>query len=109
MRPHWDNMSYFPYPYSGPMPCGFDSETQDDRFPLPQPGQRQMPATGVTQIPTPRESQAPISGETQLPPLKDSQVPDLGESQMPHERDSAMLSHNQLAPNSPQDMLSDDD
>jgi hypothetical protein len=48
----------------------------------------------------------PLSGE--------SQVPDTRESQMPHEGDGAMLDPEQLAPNqlatdSPQDMISDDD
>jgi len=47
ISPHWANMPYFPYTYTGPTPCGFDSETQDDRFSLPQPGERQMSATGV--------------------------------------------------------------
>jgi hypothetical protein len=40
MSPHWANMPYFSYPYTGPTPCGPDSETQDDRFLLPQPGER---------------------------------------------------------------------
>jgi len=47
ISPHWANMPYFPYTYTGPTPCGSDSETHDDRFPLPQLGERQMPATGV--------------------------------------------------------------
>jgi hypothetical protein len=43
----------------------------------------------------------PISGE--------SQMPDLGGGQIPHEGDVAMLGPDQLAPDSPQDMFSDDD
>jgi hypothetical protein len=43
-----------------------------------------------------------------VPLLDDSQGPDLGESQMPHEGDFAMLCPDQLAPDSPQDMLSND-
>jgi hypothetical protein len=35
MGPH-GYAPYFPYPYIGPMSCGSDSETQDDRFPLLQ-------------------------------------------------------------------------
>jgi hypothetical protein len=36
-------------------------------------------------------------------------MPDMRESQMPHEGDVVMLSPDQLAPDSPQDMLSDND
>jgi hypothetical protein len=112
ISPHWANMLYFPYTYTGPTPCGSDRETQDDRFSLPQPGERQMPATGVRQMPTLGESQgselggsqAPISGETQVPLSGESHGSDLGESQMPHVGDFVML-----APDSPEDMLSDDD
>jgi hypothetical protein len=53
--PHWANMSYFPYTYTGPTPCGPDSETQDDRFRLSEPGEMQMPATGLRQMLTPAE------------------------------------------------------
>jgi hypothetical protein len=42
----------------------------------------------------------PVSGETQMP--------DLGGSQIPYEGDVAMLGPGQLAPYSPQDMVSDD-
>jgi hypothetical protein len=115
--PLWVNMSYTLYPWSGPASCESDSETQDDRFPLPQPKVRQMPAPresqmpapGESQMPAPGESQAPISGESQVPLSRESQEPDLGESQMPHEEDFAMLGPDQSPPHSPQDMLSDDD
>jgi len=50
-----------------------------------------------------------LSGESQVLLSGESQVPDMGESQMPHEGDVQMSDHDQLAPNSPQDMLSDDD
>jgi hypothetical protein len=43
----------------------------------------------------------PVSGE--------SQMPNLGGSQIPYEGDVAMLGPDQLAPDSPQDMVSDDD
>jgi hypothetical protein len=39
----------------------------------------------------------------------ESQMPDLRGSQIPHEGDVAMLAPDQLAPDSPQDMVSDDD
>jgi hypothetical protein len=68
-----------------------------------------MPASGESQGLVPRGSQAPISGESQVSLAGESQGPDLRESQMPHEGDFAMLGPDQLAPNSPQDMLSDDD
>jgi hypothetical protein len=42
ISPHWANMGYYPYPFTGTMPCGPDSETQDNRFPLSQPGKLQM-------------------------------------------------------------------
>jgi hypothetical protein len=45
--PHWANSVYYPYPFIGPTPCGPDSETQDDRFPLSQPREIQMPAAGL--------------------------------------------------------------
>lgn len=117
MSPHWANMLCFPYLYTGPTLCGSDSETQDDRFPLLQPGERQMPGMGLRQMPAtgesrgpvPEGSQAPISRESQVPLAGESQGPDLGESQMPHEGDFGMLGPDQLAPDSLQDMLSDDD
>jgi hypothetical protein len=73
-------MPYFPYTYIGPTPYGSDSETQDDRFPLPQLGERQMPAMGMRQMQTsgesqgsaPGGSQALFSGKTQVPLLEDS-------------------------------------
>jgi hypothetical protein len=124
MTPHWSHMMYFSHQYTRPAPCGFDSETQDDRFPLPQTAEIQMPATGLRQMlasgasqgPGPGESQVPLSGESQVPISGESQMPLSGESQMPnlgrqisHEGDVAMLGPDQLAPDSPQDMLSDDD
>jgi hypothetical protein len=27
ISPHWANMGYYPYPFTGPMSCGPDSET----------------------------------------------------------------------------------
>jgi hypothetical protein len=51
----------------------------------------------------------PLSGESHVPLSDESQVPNLGGSQMPHEGDVEILGPDQLAPNSPQDMLSDDD
>jgi hypothetical protein len=62
-------MAYTLYLWFGPTPCGSDSETQDDRFSLPQPKERQM-STRVRQMSAPG---------------------DLGESQMPYEGDLAML------------------
>jgi hypothetical protein len=140
MGPH-DYAPYFPYTYTGPMPCGSDSETQDDRFPLPQTGEMQMPAVGLGQMPAQAmmqgqimglrqrpasaasqglghgesqvplfgESQGPISGEIQVSLSGGSQMPDLGGSQILHEGDVAMLGTDQLTPDSPQDMFSDDD
>jgi hypothetical protein len=60
-------------------------------------------------MPLSGESQGPISGESQVPLSGESQMPDLGGSQTLHEGDIAMLGTDQLAPDSPQDMLSDDD
>jgi hypothetical protein len=80
IRPLWANMPYTPYPWSEPAPCGSNSETQDDRFPLLQPGERQMPATGVRQMPAPGRSQMPTLGESQAPISRESQVPLYGES-----------------------------
>jgi hypothetical protein len=76
---------------------------------MPATGLRQMPTPTVPQGLAPGESQVPLSGESQVPLSEESQVPDLGESQMPREGDVAMLGSDQLAPSSPQDMLSDDD
>jgi hypothetical protein len=50
MGPH-GYASYFLYTYTGPMPCGSDSETQDDKFPLPLTGETQMLAVGLGQMP----------------------------------------------------------
>jgi hypothetical protein len=121
MGPH-GYAPYFPYTYTAPMPCGSDSETQDDRFPLPQTGKMQMPAVGLGQMPAqaamqgqimglrqmpasaasqgpgPGESQVPLSGESQVPLFGESQMPDLGGSQIPHEGDVAMLGPDHLAP-----------
>jgi hypothetical protein len=140
MGPH-GYAPYFPYTYNEPMPCGSDSETQDDRFPLLQTGEMQMSAVGLGQMPAqaamqgqimglrqmpastasqglgPGESQVPLSGESQVLISRESQVllsnesqmPDLGGSQIIHEGDVAMLGTDQLARDSPQDMLSDDD
>jgi hypothetical protein len=62
ISPHWANMGYYPYPFTGPTPCGSDSETQDGRFSLSQLGEMQMPATGVRQMPGLGESQGPAPG-----------------------------------------------
>jgi hypothetical protein len=132
---HLYNVGYYQYPFTGPRLCGSDSETQDDRFPMPQSGEMQMPVAGLgpllalavaerhgpgpgeSQVPVSRESQVPVYGESQVPHsgesqvslLGESQVPDTGESQMPHEGDDAMLDLEQLALDSPQDMILDDD
>jgi hypothetical protein len=106
--PHWANSVYYPYPFTGPTPCGPDSETQDDRFPLSQPGEMQMLAPAESQGLAPRESQVLVYGGSQVQLSGESQVPDMGESQMPHKGDVAMLDLVQLAPDSPQDMLSGD-
>jgi hypothetical protein len=124
---------YFSFTYSVPMTCNPDSETQDDRFPLSQTGKmqmlaagsgqipaqavmqgqimeaRQMPASAASQGPGHVESQMPLSGEGQVPLSGESHMPDLGGSQSTHEEDVAMLGTDQLAPDSPQDMDSDDD
>jgi hypothetical protein len=60
-------------------------------------------------VPLSGESQGPISVESQVSLSGESQMPDMGGSQILHEGDVAMLGTDQLAPNSPQDMLSDDD
>jgi hypothetical protein len=51
--------TYFPYTYSVPSTCNPDSETQDDRFPLSQTGEIQMPAVGLGKIP----AQAAMQGQ----------------------------------------------
>jgi hypothetical protein len=51
----------------------------------------------------------PLSGESQVPLAGESQMLDLGGSQLPHEGDIVMLGADDLAPDSPQDMLSEDD
>jgi hypothetical protein len=67
ISPLWANMSYTMYPWSGPTPCGSDSETQDDRFSLPQSRERQMLAIRMRHMTALGESQAPISGESRAP------------------------------------------
>jgi hypothetical protein len=42
---------YFSYTYSVPMACNPDSETHDDRFPLSQTGEMQIPAVGLGHVP----------------------------------------------------------
>jgi hypothetical protein len=69
---------YFPYPYTGPAPCEFDSETQDDRFPLPHTRERQMQGMGLRQMPTPAASQGPAMRLRQLPTPAGSQARHLG-------------------------------
>jgi hypothetical protein len=108
MRTH-GYMPYFPYTYTRPAPCGSESETQDDEFPMSQTGEMQMPAMGLGQMPAPARPQGLAPGESQVPLSGESQVPDLGESQMPPEGDVAILGSDQLAPDSPQDMGSNDD
>jgi hypothetical protein len=111
------SLSYFPYTYTGPAPCGSETETQDDRFSMPQAGEMQMSVTGLGQMSAPARPQGPSPGESQVPYFMESQVPlsgesqvsDFEESQMPPEGDVTVLSSDQLAPDSPQDMLSDDD
>jgi len=61
MGPH-GYAPYFSYTYTGPMPCGSDSETQDDRFPLPQTGEMQMSAVGLGQMPAQAATQGQIMG-----------------------------------------------
>jgi hypothetical protein len=75
ISPFWANMSYIPYPFSIPVPCGFDSETHDDRFPLPQLGERQMPATKVRQMSAPGWNQMLAPGENQGQAPEESQAP----------------------------------
>jgi hypothetical protein len=64
VSPHWANMGYYPYPFTPPRPCRSDSETQDDRFPLSQPREMQMPATGLRQMPAPTKRHGPVPGES---------------------------------------------
>jgi hypothetical protein len=65
ISPHWANMGYYPYPFTGPTPCGPDSETQDDRFPLSQPGGDADADYGVgTDAGTGREPGPSAKGET---------------------------------------------
>jgi hypothetical protein len=72
-------------------------------------GVRQMPVSAASQGPGHVESQMPLFGESQVPLSGESQMLDLGGSQSTHEEDVAMLGTDQLAPDNPQDMLSDDD
>jgi hypothetical protein len=65
---------------TGPMPCGSDSETQDDRFPLPQTREMQMPAMGLRQMPVTTVSQGPAIGLRQVPAPAANQGPSRGES-----------------------------
>jgi hypothetical protein len=66
MMPH-GYAPYFPYPYTGPTPCESDSETQDDRFLLPQTREMQMPAMGLRQMSAPAAMQGPAMGLRQMP------------------------------------------
>jgi hypothetical protein len=63
---HLYNVGYYQYPFTGPRLCGSDSETQDDRFPLPQLGEIQMPAEGMGLLLTPavakRQARGPGAG-----------------------------------------------
>jgi hypothetical protein len=68
-----------------------------------------MSALGDSQGLAPREGQVPILAENQVPLFGESQGPDLRESQMPHEWDFMTLGLDQSSPDSPHDMLSDDD
>jgi hypothetical protein len=53
---HWANMPYNLFPWYVPAPCGSNSETQDYGLPLNQPCERQMLASGESQMPAPGES-----------------------------------------------------
>jgi hypothetical protein len=55
---------YYPYPLSPPMPVNPDSETQDDRFLLSQPGEMPMPAMRLGQMSAPAGGQGPAPGES---------------------------------------------
>jgi hypothetical protein len=81
--PHWANMGYYPYPFTPPMSCNPDNKIQDDRFPLSQLGEMQMPATVLRQMPAPAERQGPVPRESQVPVYGESQVLLSGESQVP--------------------------
>jgi hypothetical protein len=108
---------YYPHPLTPTMPVNPDSETQDDRFPLPQRGGMPMPGMRSGQLsaqaggqgPAHGESQMHVYGQSQLPLPGESQGPDVGESQLPREGDDVMLGLDQLAHDVPQDMPSDDD
>lgn len=108
---------YFPYTYMPPTPCNPDSERQDERFPVAQPWEMQIPAVGLGHVPAQVAvqghmmglRQSPLSGGSQVPLAGESQVPDLGGSQLPHEGDVAVLGTDDVVPNSPQDMGSEDD
>jgi hypothetical protein len=76
---------------------------------IPASAASQGPAAGESQVPLYGESQVPLPGESLVPLSGESQMPDLGGSQISHEGDVAMLGPDHLAPDSPQDMLSDDD
>jgi hypothetical protein len=75
--------SYFPYTYTGPLTCNPDNKTQDNRFPLSQTGEMQMPAVGLGHVPAQAAMQGQIIGLRQMLASTGSQVPGLGESQMP--------------------------
>jgi hypothetical protein len=68
-----------------------------------------MPAMRSGQMSAPAGGQGSAPGESQLPLSGESQDPNMGESQMPYEGDDVMLGPDQLAPDVPQDMPSDDD
>jgi hypothetical protein len=74
---------YFPYTYSVPMACNPNNETQDERFPLSQTGEMQIPAVGLGHVPAQAAMQGQIMGFRQMPALTTSQGPGPGESQMP--------------------------
>jgi hypothetical protein len=71
---------YYPYPLTPPMPVNPDSETQDDRFPLSQPGEMPMPAMRLGQMSAPAGGQGPAPGESQVPVYGQSQLLLSGES-----------------------------
>jgi hypothetical protein len=73
MGPH-GYVPYFPFTYTGPMPCGSDSETQYDRFPLPQTGEILMLFVGLGQMPEQAAMQGQIMGLRQMPALATSQA-----------------------------------
>jgi len=65
---------YFPYTYTAPMTCNPDSETQDDRFPLSQTEEMQMPTVGLGQMPAQAAMQGQIMGLRQMPASVASQA-----------------------------------